>query len=268
MTAGDWLAHDVAPRTETTFGRSCDGLGSTDWSIRRFGGREWHARSDCGSLDAVAFGPRLTYVFSMAWRPNVGDEERAWLEFDAFLATVRLPGDIDTSPVGPMTREFTSARYGYAIGYPDGWDVEPATQTWTPGTRPEAEALDRFDEDDAAAVRPRFSVVGSDLPAGIDEEVWLQMAAPSRIRRAGDLARCDGLNQSGMWSDAWSAPRPIGAHMVRTRSACGFVDGVAFVGRRAYVFTAEGGVALRGPDQVTRATFDAIVGTFMAAPST
>jgi hypothetical protein len=263
--AGDaWLAEHVAPRTERHFLGPCDGLASTDWSPRSVG-RDWLVRSDCGSLDAVAFADGRAYVFAMSYETDRYDVIRAWLEFDALLATVAVP-DSDASPIGPLTESFTSTRYGYSIALPEDWDSEPASRSWTPGVRPASEELDRFDPDDAAAARPKFTVMSVDLPDGAEEVDWLEGALPSRVQRVGGgLARCGGRIAS--YTNEWSDPRAIGPHLVRVREACGFIDGALFVGHRVYVFSAEGAVTFEGPDPSTRLVFEVLVAAFEPWPT-
>jgi hypothetical protein len=180
-----------------------------------------------------------------------------------FLATVELPGGEAQDPIGHMTGSFTSSRYGYSIRYPEGWDTEPATRDWTVATvRPESEAMDRFDETDASAARPRVTIAAADLPAATDLDAWLATAMPSRLRKSHALLSCSTGHGLQAYSDEWSRPRPIGRHLVRAREACGFVEGVIVVGDRGYVFSAEGAVRVDGPDPLTRAKFEAVVATF------
>jgi hypothetical protein len=51
------------------------------------------------------------------------------------------------------------------------------------------------------------------------------------------------------------------------RESCGYVDGVVVVGRRGYVFSAEGPIVLGGATPETRALFEGIAATFVPAPA-
>ena len=85
-----------------------------------------------------------------------------------------LGGSGGASPSGvaalALANEFTSARYGYVVGYPAGWTSVPATGTWTAGT---TNTWNSGLNDALTGGQMRFSGAAQLLAPGQTPDQWL-----------------------------------------------------------------------------------------------
>ena len=151
------------------------------------------------------------------------------------------PGAI---PVPPLTLTFTSDRHGYAIRYPEGWDVTVAAKSWVPGTETlwGDPALDSI-----ATSEARLSAASQPLAPGQTADEWL-------------VAYCRSSGTSGASCGPPIAIGPATGYVDENGgSASGgtvatggvIFDAAVVVDGRGYEFTLDG--------HVDRALFDALM---------
>jgi hypothetical protein len=109
------------------------------------------------------------------------------------------------------------------------------------------------------------------VPPGTTLEAWVEEHAPSRqtLDPGGDAWQCRGPG-SGTWMHIPYAPwRPwqVGDHEAIERDGCFFIDVVAIVGDRAYLFTTRSSAVIQTPVS-TRAHFDEFLETVEFTPQT
>ena len=276
----DWIAANVPARPEleqfpggdrhcvfrSRAGSSTLSVGWTGtWEDARIGGRPARLRADCGFVDGVSFVVGKAYVFSfrVSWLQG---PLRPVTDFNTLADTVafpvptpagQIPGSFEFPAINEaVTATFVSERYGYTIRHPVGWSATKARATWIPGEPQGDPVVDRFTDPELGLPRQGLAALSALIPDGMTADGWIDQYLPPR--RHGSPAHCTGYRTSGLGPEQWS-PLTIGGHDGRVRRGCGFVDGVVVVGRRAYVFTANGAFQFDGAAARTEEVFAALL---------
>jgi hypothetical protein len=208
----------------------------------------------CGVIDrAVAIGG-LAYLFTAEGEADVGQSDRAHVAHDIEAALDAFVRSFAPAPVGDaVMTTFVSDRYGYALDHPVDWIVRPSGRSWVPGELPSrSDASDGF-EDPRLGSPYSFAVASARVSDGMSEADWIARYVPPR----------------GRWCRPRIAPAPpapwapvtIDGQQGAMRRACGFVDAVVVVDRRAYVISVAGPRGYEGATPETQALFDAVVPT-------
>jgi hypothetical protein len=157
-----------------------------------------------------------------------------------------------TTPL-PLSRTFVSPRDHYAMAYPDGWTVTPASRAWSGSLEASDPGVsDVFRSSGHAAV----AVASQRLPLGWTEARWFSEFLPPAAQTA--VPRCFPPREK--WESVTMGTHPAGLH--GGDFGCSFTQVVAIIDRTAYVVT-----AMPEEGQVTSAVFDAgllrrMLGTF------
>jgi hypothetical protein len=154
--------------------------------------------------------------------------------FRAFADTIRFDVSPPATPGDPTTTTFTSAIHGYSIAYPADCTALAATEPWVPGEKLWAgpQAWDRSPHVDRfCGESETFTVASTLVPDGVDPSAWVAGLRP----HGGTYCR----EPAGR---GWIPPKDFEQSTIAGRPAflrpgCGFVDGVVFVNRQAYVMT-------------------------------
>jgi hypothetical protein len=169
-------------------------------------------------------------------------------------------GQPSPSPILDMARTFVSSKYGYAIGYPDGWTIQPAASLWWPPTWKATGGSDApYDRFFSSPDGDWFRAGSADVPEGVSIDGWID----------------EFITTVSSPPDSCSPPRTdlpeiiIDGQPGRIRDHCeGEVEATVVVGRRAYVLT----LFYSGPAEVgismadARAIFDAFIATIDLRP--
>jgi hypothetical protein len=149
-----------------------------------------------------------------------------------------------------MTKTFTSANYGYAVGYPAGWQPESASSMWWPPTWKGSDDYSGFDflhsPLDGEGV---FRSASAAVPEGVSVDDWID-----RNIIQAEVGTCNPPR-------ATLSEVTIDGQAGRIRDECPEeVETTVVVGRRVYVFTLFLGASNR------RALFDAFAATIDLRP--
>lgn len=154
-----------------------------------------------------------------------------------------IPSKVPTAVAGSR---FVSGRYAYSIEFPVRCGATFASGTWTwPSQWDAGPAIDTY-----VCGEGRLNVVSADVPFGVTPQGWVNALRERTI---------DGRCPTGGNVSAADQPEFVEADVAGRpgfiRFACGHVDGVALVGRRAYLFGYHGRLPLNG----NRHAFEALV---------
>jgi hypothetical protein len=152
-----------------------------------------------------------------------------------------MPSKVPTAVAG---NPFVSGRYAYSIEFPERCGATFATGTWTwPSQWDAGPAIDTY-----VCGQGRLAVVSAEVPFGVTSQGWVDAlrgrTIDGRCPAGGDVSASD--QPEFVEDDVAGRPGFI-------RFACGHVDGVTFVGRRAYLFGYQGALPLNGNRHAFRA---------------
>ena len=158
-----------------------------------------------------------------------------------------------------MDATFTSERYGYTIGLPRDWTVQPATETWSSPGRPHSPIADIFHvtNDHLLGNAAVLVVAARVIPESESDEEWISTWLPRRPPRS---TACSG---SGY---IWPAPMRWQRTVIEDRAGwrreeCGFVDRVIVDDGIAYAFSLRGPYDRHGAKAATVASMDGLLAT-------
>lgn len=206
-------------------------------------GQVGRVRAECpNEVEATVVVGRRVYVFTLFQGDQARDgikDADARAVFDAFAATIDLrPADI----------EFASADYGYSVGVPSGWAIDPASMLWWPPAKTTPGDYSAFDFVTGEGVPDGavFRAASAEAPEGVSVDDWID-----EFITGAEAGTCN-------------PPRvmlpeiTIDGQVAKIRAGCpDEVEATVVVGRRAYVFTLFSD---------SRAAFDAIVATIDLRP--
>jgi hypothetical protein len=225
------------------------------------------ARAACGYVDAVVAAGDRMYVIVLDTRQETGGDWELFerltssLEFRPETArndvpspsapTVSTPApSAAPSAAPPLGPTFASARYGYTVQYPAGWEAMPvADDVVVPGDplRVGPVAYDQFVDPASGEVMWIFA---QPIPSGLDVTTWAESRVPLRGAMTGEPGghrHCEYRSGGGFRTieDPWSptlTPFEVGDALGLFRAACIYVDGIVIGRNRAVV------VRLSGPE--------------------
>jgi hypothetical protein len=150
-----------------------------------------------------------------------------------------------------MTERFESELYGYSIGHPADWTVQPGSELWSP-TEDKEEAFDRISLGQSLSFRAGSAV----LPDGVSADEWImQHLTETRYLPCGPpRSTLEAVLIDG---------RPG-----RLRDSCGEVEATVVVGDRVYLFTYFLGSREDPEPSGGRPVFDAFAATIRLTPET
>jgi hypothetical protein len=93
---------------------------------------------------------------------------------NAYLSTVRLPDQKAALPATNLWTPFTSAFYGFTVGHPANWTVQPGAGHWSLAVQSDA-AEDWFT---SPAGRPDFEGYEAKIPAGMTATAFINAYQP------------------------------------------------------------------------------------------
>jgi hypothetical protein len=143
------------------------------------------------------------------------------------LAASPSPSSAPTAvPVPAMTEIFTSTNYGYAVGYPAGWTVEPASSVWWPPTWQGSEDYSSFDFINGPPEHGKFRGASALAPEGVSIDEWID-----QFMTGAAVGTCNPPRSTLPEFD-------IDGHAGRIRDLCAEeIEATVVVGRRAYFFS-------------------------------
>jgi hypothetical protein len=171
-------------------------------------------------------------VYSVtAWRtdndPSVAEFGGGRKLIEAFVSTMTLkpggPAPVASAPA--LTKSFTSARYGYSIGYPGAfWTATAGTVLWVPGVTPGTDGWS--DTFLPPSTINGFRAASAVVPAGVTA------VDDPRIRNITAYAAGECGPASSTLGDIL-----IDGRTGKVRFSCEEIEATVFVGDRIYLFT-------------------------------
>jgi hypothetical protein len=146
-----------------------------------------------------------------------------------------------------LTATFTSARYGFSVGYPAAWTATPATRSWSAGQK---NNWSSGINDELAGANVRFSGAGQALAQDQTADEWLAEYG-AVFGSSGDPATWPTVRIDGLEGRIGFDGVPAGGGSISVGGVA--FDAVVVSGPYAYNFNMDG--------NVDRATFDAFLAT-------